>query len=132
MPIHNLMEDAATAEISRSQLWQWVRHGARAQPSGRVLDAAWVSQLLQEETDALRRQRAAAAAARGGGGGGGGADKLDAAQELLVGTIQGGAYSDFLTTLCYASICEPQARAALAAKGPPRAPSTPAPSMARL
>ena len=25
--IHNLMEDAATAEISRSQVWQWVRHG---------------------------------------------------------------------------------------------------------
>lgn len=27
MPIRNLMEDAATAEISRSQLWQWIRHG---------------------------------------------------------------------------------------------------------
>jgi len=26
VPIHNLMEDAATAEISRAQLWQWVRH----------------------------------------------------------------------------------------------------------
>jgi malate synthase len=26
--IHNLMEDAATAEISRTQLWQWIRHGA--------------------------------------------------------------------------------------------------------
>ena len=25
-PIHNLMEDAATAEISRAQLWQWIRH----------------------------------------------------------------------------------------------------------
>ena len=29
MPIYNLMEDAATAEISRTQVWQWVRHGAR-------------------------------------------------------------------------------------------------------
>ena len=28
VPIHNLMEDAATAEISRAQLWQWVRHNA--------------------------------------------------------------------------------------------------------
>jgi len=28
VPIHNLMEDAATAEISRSQIWQWLRHGA--------------------------------------------------------------------------------------------------------
>ena len=31
VPIHNLMEDAATAEISRSQIWQWIRHGAEVQ-----------------------------------------------------------------------------------------------------
>ena len=29
VPIYNLMEDAATAEISRTQIWQWVRHGAK-------------------------------------------------------------------------------------------------------
>ncbi|MEE9347656.1 MAG: malate synthase A [Robiginitomaculum sp.] len=29
VPIHNLMEDAATAEISRSQIWQWLRHGVQ-------------------------------------------------------------------------------------------------------
>ncbi len=29
VPIYNLMEDAATAEICRAQVWQWVRHGAR-------------------------------------------------------------------------------------------------------
>ena len=28
MPIYNLMEDAATAEISRAQVWQWIHHGA--------------------------------------------------------------------------------------------------------
>jgi malate synthase len=32
--IHNLMEDAATAEISRSQLWQWLRHGVQVDGSG--------------------------------------------------------------------------------------------------
>ena len=31
VPIHNLMEDAATAEISRSQIWQWLRHGVQVQ-----------------------------------------------------------------------------------------------------
>ena len=31
VPIHNLMEDAATAEISRTQIWQWLRHGATVQ-----------------------------------------------------------------------------------------------------
>ena len=54
MPIHNLMEDAATAEISRSQLWQWVRHGART-AEGRPVTAEWAVQLLNEETEKFRR-----------------------------------------------------------------------------
>lgn len=33
VPLYNLMEDAATAEISRSQLWQWNRHEARLEGS---------------------------------------------------------------------------------------------------
>src|SRR5258705_3277898 len=41
VPIYNLMEDAATAEISRTQLWQWVRHGARL-AGGRAVHAALV------------------------------------------------------------------------------------------
>jgi malate synthase len=47
--INNLMEDAATAEISRSQLWQWIRHGARLE-DGRTVTAALVRQVLDEET----------------------------------------------------------------------------------
>jgi malate synthase len=35
--LHNLMEDAATAEISRSQLWQWVRYNIKTS-NGRVID----------------------------------------------------------------------------------------------
>jgi malate synthase len=117
------MEDAATAEISRSQLWQWVKHGARAQPSGRPVDAAWVRQLLDEETDALRRQVGDARYSQ---------SKFEDAKALLAGTITGGPYSDFLTTLCYESICEPQARGALKkASGGPRTPP-PMPAMARL
>ena len=34
VPIHNLMEDAATAEISRSQIWQWLTHSAEVEMSG--------------------------------------------------------------------------------------------------
>ena len=123
MPIHNLMEDAATAEISRSQLWQWVKHGARVQPSGRPVDAAWVAQLLDEEAAALRRQVGDARYAT---------SRFEDAKVLLAGTIGGGPYSDFLTTLCYDSICEPQARLAKArASAAPRTPA-PAPAMARL
>lgn len=51
--INNLMEDAATAEISRSQLWQWLRHGAELDDGRRVTEQI-VRQLLREETDKLR------------------------------------------------------------------------------
>lgn len=53
VPIHNLMEDAATAEISRSQLWQWVRHRA-ATREGRPVTAEWALALLDEETQKFR------------------------------------------------------------------------------
>ncbi|MFO1495114.1 MAG: malate synthase A [Lysobacterales bacterium] len=53
VPIHNLMEDAATAEISRAQLWQWVRTGARLD-DGRSIDAAKVEQWLKEEVLKLK------------------------------------------------------------------------------
>jgi malate synthase len=47
--INNLMEDAATAEISRSQLWQWIRHGATLD-DGRTVTRELVRQILDEET----------------------------------------------------------------------------------
>ena len=53
VPLDHLMEDAATAEICRTQIWQWVRHGARLE-DGRSVDAALVRTLLAEETGGLR------------------------------------------------------------------------------
>jgi len=47
VPIYNLMEDAATAEISRSQVWQWMRHGARL-ADGRVVTERLVQQFIHE------------------------------------------------------------------------------------
>lgn len=52
VPLHDLMEDAATAEISRTQVWQWLRHGVRLE-DGRRVDRAMVERLLAEETDRL-------------------------------------------------------------------------------
>jgi malate synthase len=49
VPIYNLMEDAATAEISRAQVWQWVRHGARFTDGGQTVDEALVRRLMKEE-----------------------------------------------------------------------------------
>ncbi len=53
VPLYNLMEDAATAEISRAQIWQWIRHGA-ALSDGRRIDAALCRELLDEELVKLR------------------------------------------------------------------------------
>jgi malate synthase len=47
--INNFMEDAATAEISRSQIWHWIRHGTTL-PDGRVVSKELVRQVLDEET----------------------------------------------------------------------------------
>jgi malate synthase len=48
VPLYNLMEDAATAEISRAQLWQWLHTGAKL-ADGRMITAALYDQLLAEE-----------------------------------------------------------------------------------
>jgi len=52
--IHNLMEDAATAEISRSQLWQWI-HSHAITEHGDVITREWVEELLDEEFARLER-----------------------------------------------------------------------------
>ena len=49
VPIHNLMEDAATAEISRSQVWQWIRSPKGVLEDGRKVDAAMVRAMIPEE-----------------------------------------------------------------------------------
>ncbi len=54
VPIHNLMEDAATAEIARSQVWQWIRHPAGVLDDGRRIDRALVRRLLGEEQARIR------------------------------------------------------------------------------
>jgi malate synthase len=51
--INSLMEDAATAEISRSQIWQWVHHGAKLS-DGRVVTTELVRKVLDEETAKIR------------------------------------------------------------------------------
>jgi malate synthase len=53
VPIYNLMEDAATAEISRSQVWQWVKHGAKLD-DGRTVTADLVRAAIAEETEKLQ------------------------------------------------------------------------------
>jgi len=54
VPINNLMEDAATAEISRSQVWQWIRHTRGVLIDGRKIDVPLFRQVLAEELGKLK------------------------------------------------------------------------------
>jgi malate synthase len=53
--IYNLMEDAATAEISRSQIWQWVHSGSRTK-DGHNITPEFITTIADEETDRLRSE----------------------------------------------------------------------------
>jgi malate synthase len=86
--IHNLMEDAATAEISRAQLWQWIHHGAELAEGGRVTRA------LYEETRAS--ELAALEQARGGA-----PSRLRDAASLLDQLVLGDDFVEFLTIPAY-------------------------------
>ena len=55
VPLYNLMEDAATAEISRTQIWQWLRHAAELD-DGRTVDEALVRASLASEMAAVRAE----------------------------------------------------------------------------
>jgi malate synthase len=85
--IFNLMEDAATAEISRSQVWQWIRHGVRL-TDGATVTRELVRHLEQEELDKLRAAVGAAAFSRGHYG---------AAAELFEEVALGERFVEFLT-----------------------------------
>jgi malate synthase len=84
--INNLMEDTATAEISRAQIWQWIRHGARLD-DGRAVTRELYRQIRDEELARL---------------GGAGASGLGRAAEILDGLILNDAFGEFLTTPAYA------------------------------
>jgi malate synthase len=54
VPIFNLMEDAATCEISRTQIWQWIRHPRGVLEDGRKVTADLFRRVLAEELDRIR------------------------------------------------------------------------------
>ncbi|MEV8633206.1 malate synthase A [Streptosporangium sp. NPDC051023] len=54
--IHNLMEDAATAEISRSQIWQWIHNDIRLADTGAVVTRELVERIIDEELAKIRAE----------------------------------------------------------------------------
>jgi malate synthase len=89
VPIYNLMEDAATAEISRAQVWQWLRHGAKL-TDGRSVTKELVRQTIDEERTRLKATF--------------GDRKFDLASQLFEQMITGGAFPDFMTLAAYEHI----------------------------
>lgn len=55
-PIYNLMEDAATAEISRAQVWQWIRHEGGKLNDGRNITLELMEELKEEELAKIERE----------------------------------------------------------------------------
>jgi malate synthase len=90
VPIYNLMEDAATAEISRTQIWQWIRYGARLD-DGRTITAKMHNEILDDVTDHTRGSMGEEAFA---------SSKFVRATELLR-ALSTGEFREFLTTTAY-------------------------------
>src|SRR5437867_2222534 len=91
VPIHNLMEDAATAEISRAQIWQWLRHGAR------LSDGRAVSERLVRETLARVTQTLPERVGVDPGGGG----RFELAARIFEQMATAAEFPDFLTLVAY-------------------------------
>jgi malate synthase len=91
VPINNLMEDAATAEISRAQLWQWVYHEA-ALADGRPVTLNLVLQFMREELARLRAELGEERFASG---------KFDEAARLFVEMTKSEQCPEFLTSAAY-------------------------------
>jgi malate synthase len=94
VPLHNLMEDAATAEISRAQVWQWLRHGARLS-DGRAIDRQLCEAMI---ADQLARTAAAMGDAAYG------RSKFAEAGALFADLIFAEVFPDFLTLPAYERI----------------------------
>jgi malate synthase len=91
VPIYNLMEDAATAEISRTQVWQWLHHGVGL-ADGRRVTADLVRETIAEELTKLRGLLGAERFDTG---------KFDLASRLFDQMMTGEEFPEFLTLVAY-------------------------------
>ncbi|WP_421858066.1 malate synthase A [Oceanicaulis sp.] len=93
-PIHNLMEDAATAEISRAQLWQWRTHGAKTD-DGQLIDADRIKSVINKASDAIKLEVGENAWAGG---------RFSEAAEILTDLALSDTFEEFLTLPAYQKI----------------------------
>ncbi len=94
VPIYNLMEDAATAEISRSQVWQWMRSPKGVLDDGRKITKAMVATMIPEEVAKIRELLGDAYAE----------GKYDDAAEIFADLVNDDTFVEFLTLPAYERI----------------------------
>jgi malate synthase len=83
--IHNLMEDAATAEISRAQIWQWIKNGAHLD-DGQAVTLELYKKIRDEEVATLTK---------------GGAGRYKEAVEIMDKLVDCDEFPEFLTVVAY-------------------------------
>ncbi len=92
VPINNLMEDAATVEISRSQIWQWIHHPKGVLEDGRKVNVELFRELAKDEFEKIRSALGEQQFAR---------RKFQTAFEILDKIITDDQFVDFLTLPAY-------------------------------
>jgi malate synthase len=90
VPLYGLMEDAATAEIARTQVWQWLHHDA-ALDDGRVVTPALVRQVLHDEGTQVRESLSDSTSLR----------RFDDAVEIFERVATSDTLEEFLTLPAY-------------------------------
>ncbi len=91
--IHNLMEDAATAEISRAQVWQWLKHGAKT-TDGELITLSRYQNILEEEIEVLKAELGSAFEK----------DNCQKAISMFDSFIKNSEFDEFLTLNAYSQI----------------------------
>ena len=102
VPLFNLMEDAATAEISRAQVWQWVRHNQKLD-DGRAITKELVREIVREENDKVKAQIGEEAYAKG---------RYEDAAQLMIDLVEQPQFYEFLTLPAYDRIMADEKAAA--------------------
>ena len=94
VPLYNLMEDAATAEISRAQLWQWLKHESKLD-DGTMITTEYLDRVFQEEMNKIEQEVGKERFLKG---------KFDLALKLFKEMIFKADFDEFLTLPAYQHI----------------------------
>jgi malate synthase len=95
VPLYHLMEDAATAEISRAQVWQWIHHRARLDDTGEEVSPSLLRRIVDEEMARIQGEIGDAQMQAG---------RFAEARSLFMKLATDETITDFLTTAAYSAL----------------------------